>query len=329
MRVALLTEGGYPYAHGQAAAWCDRLLRGLTGHDFEVFALSRSRRQEAGPRLVPPAHVRRVRTAPLWGPPPPAFGRGDPPAAPAAPGGRLGRRLAECFAELAAALCGGPAGGPTGGPAGAPVSAGSARRQADRFATGLYGLAELAVANGGLADWPRSEQPLRVLESACRTPGAPRAVRGARRVELLAVLDRLERALRPLSLDWYGGGARGDEGLAAAALCHAVGGDLAVLPGLLAWRFFGTPLLVTEVGSSRPAGGDGASSEVAAHAVAPTTVGAPVRALLAAFRGRLTEEARVQAVPPPHRPGADLGTRAPVAAGPAERPSLAAPAVAE
>ncbi|MGP3968027.1 DUF3492 domain-containing protein [Streptomyces sp. 6N223] len=304
MRVALLTEGGYPYAHGQSAAWCDRLLRGLAGHEFEVCALSRGRQQAAGPRLAPPPNLVRLRTAPLWGPPPALRGRGGGRAGRGGRcTGRLGRRIAECFGELAGSLCGG-------------------RAQADRFATGLYGLAELAARHGGagLSGWLRGEQAVRVLEAACRAPGAPRVVHAARVPDLLAVADRLERALRPLSLDdWYGWGRDGEgdgdddrdggDGLARAALCHAVGGGLAALPGLLARRFFGTPLLVTEYGvglrehylrhlapvpgepEAAPHGGE----YEGAHALAPTVAGAPVRALLAAFQVRLAREAYARA----------------------------------
>ncbi|MDT0342540.1 DUF3492 domain-containing protein [Streptomyces litchfieldiae] len=291
MRVALLTEGGYPYAQGESVAWCDRLLNGLPDHDFDVYALSRGRQQELGPRRTPPPAVRRVRTAPLWGPPAP----GRVPRA-------AGRRFAECFAELTAALC----------PGYQPLGEDRTGRQADRFASGLYGLAALAAelgpprprpagslcAAGALSAWLYSEQALRVLESACRAPGAPRAVQAARLTDLLAVTERLERALRPLSLDWYGADALG-----AARLCHAVGAGPAALPGLLARRFRGTPLLITEYGvrlrshylTSAAGPAPGASAAGAAHAVAPSAAGAPVRALLGAFQFRLAREAYARA----------------------------------
>ncbi|MBI0295746.1 DUF3492 domain-containing protein, partial [Streptomyces sp. PRKS01-29] len=67
MRVGLLTEGGYPYATGDARVWCDRLVRGLAQHEFEVYALSRGPGQEGAGRVELPRHVGRVRTAPLWG----------------------------------------------------------------------------------------------------------------------------------------------------------------------------------------------------------------------------------------------------------------------
>ena len=88
VRIALLTEGGYPYARGEAVAWCDRLVRGLGSHDFEVYALSRSVRQERLGWCELPGNVERVRTAPLWGGSPVALG-----ARPATgPYGRRDRR---------------------------------------------------------------------------------------------------------------------------------------------------------------------------------------------------------------------------------------------
>ncbi|MFI7272525.1 DUF3492 domain-containing protein [Streptomyces sp. NPDC049879] len=262
MRVALLTEGGYPYVHGESAAWCDRLLRGLSRYDFEVWALSRSGRQAAGPRRALPPNVSRLRTAALWGP---------PPGGPGGARGRPARRFAECFAELAAALCSRP------GHAGA-------HGQADRFSTGLLGLAALAAAHRGLTRWLYSEQAVRVLEAACRAPGAPRAVRAARVPDLLAVTERLERALRPLGLLPPGGPP-------GVHLCHTVGAGPVALPGLLAARLHGVPLLLTE-DAGRPGAG---SAPGAAYAVAPSAARAPVRALLAAFQDRLAHETRAAA----------------------------------
>lgn len=90
MRIGLLTEGGYPYASGESHAWCDRLVRGLTGHDFEVYALSTGPRQEAYGRTELPQHVRLVRSAPLWGSSPPGAACGPRSAGAAAPDGANG-----------------------------------------------------------------------------------------------------------------------------------------------------------------------------------------------------------------------------------------------
>ncbi|MEV0963473.1 MULTISPECIES: DUF3492 domain-containing protein [unclassified Streptomyces] len=251
MRIGLLTEGGYPYAAGQSRLWCDRLVRGLPQHDFDVYALSRSAHQEDQGWMELPRQVQRVRTAPLW--------------APEDDGRTYGRRerrlFAAHFASLAAAVCSG------GDP--------------EAFAEGLYGLAGLARERGGLHAALRSELAVRTLESACRAPGARRAVHTAAVPDYLAFTDEVERALRPLSLDWYG-----DDSLGAADLCHAASGGTAALPGLLAKRFFGVPLLVTEYGVQLRA------HYLAAYG-APLAV--PVRALLAAFHGCLASEVYRQA----------------------------------
>ncbi|MFE9563269.1 DUF3492 domain-containing protein [Streptomyces sp. NPDC006487] len=251
MRIGLLTEGGYPYATGEARLWCDRLVRGLPQHEFELYALSRSAEQEERGRVPLPSHVTRVRTAPLW--------------APADDGRsyrrRERRRFAAAFTELVRGICGAD-------PA--------------RFADGLYGLAALASEQGGLYAALRSETAVRAVESACRAPEASREVQRAQVADLLEFVDELERMLRPLSLDWY-------EELSEVDVCHAAAGGVAALPGLLAKRFFGVPLLVTEYGV-----------QLRAHYLAHSATSArderpAVRALLAAFHTRLAGEIYAQA----------------------------------
>lgn len=277
MRIGLLTEGGYPYVSGDARLWCDRLVRGLERHEFDIYALSRSERQEDEGWVPLPPQVNRVRTAPLW------TAEGDG----VVHGRRARRRFAEAYGELVAAVCSGGAGGAIalGGAAsgaaageGARASEGGSGAEADRFGNALYGLAELARDEGGLVGALRSELAVRTLERACRAPGALRGAREARVPDLLTVASHLERALRPLSLDWYE-----DDGLGSVDLCHAAAGGSAALPGLLARHFHGVPLLVTEYGVPLRAHYLGASGE------------APVRALLAAFHRRLTAEVYRQA----------------------------------
>ncbi|PTM91340.1 DUF3492 domain-containing protein [Streptomyces sp. VMFN-G11Ma] len=257
MRIGLLTEGGYPYVSGDARLWCDRLVRGLGQHEFEVYALSRSERQEAEGWIPLPSQVDRVITAPLWTAEDDGVHYGR----------RARRRFAECYGELAAALCTGRPGDPAA-PGEAPAA------EADRFGNALYGLAELARDEGGLVGALRSETAVRALERACRAPGALRDAREARVPDLLAVAAHLERALRPLSLDWYE-----DDGLGSVDLCHATSGGPAALPGLLARHFHGVPLLVTEYGV-----------RLRTHYLAATDAPPAVRALLAAFHGRLAAE---------------------------------------
>ncbi|MEV7679668.1 glycosyltransferase [Streptomyces sp. NPDC088341] len=297
MRIGLLTDGGYPYATGESRLWCDRLVRGLAQHEFDIYALSRSARQVERGWIELPRRIQRVRTAPLWAAA--DDGRGY--------GRRDRRRFADHFAQLAAAVCwGGPGDGlgdglRSGSGSGLGDGSGSGfldgpAGSSDGFAAGLYGLADLARERGGLYRALRSETAVRLLESACRAPGARRSAHAATVPDFLAFADRLERALRPLSLDWYDDGTLG-----AVDLCHAASGGSAALPGLLAKRFFGVPLLVTEYGvqlrahylatggtESAPAGAGGAPA-------GSVPLGRPVRALLAAFQGRLAAEIYRQA----------------------------------
>ncbi|WP_405388754.1 DUF3492 domain-containing protein [Streptomyces sp. NBC_01102] len=276
MRIGLLTDGGYPYATGESRLWCDRLVRGLPQHEFDLFALSRSAHQEQQGRVRLPDGVGRVRTAPLWAHDEDTHGarpRGLPSRLATGLGRSYGRRDRRRFTAHVTALVGAVCAGTDPGR--------SEGAGADLFTEGLYGLAELARECGGLHAALRSEATVRLVESACRAPGTGRTVHSATVPDYLAFAAELERALRPLSLDWYD-----ESGLGAVDLCHAASGGAAALPGLLAKRFFGVPLLVTEHGVP-----------LRAHYLAAPDApfSAPVRALLANFHGRLASEVYRQA----------------------------------
>ncbi|WP_405691842.1 glycosyltransferase [Streptomyces sp. NBC_00057] len=299
MRIGLLTDGGYPYATGESRLWCDRLVRGLSQHEFDLFALSRSAEQEAQGWVRLPAPVGRVRTVPLWTADEDILGthasKGLLARMMTGGGGRsYGRRerqrFAAYFTALATSVC---TAGATSGEDDAAGAGFGERSEGGRtgrtaagvadaqFTDGLYGLAELAREHGGLPAALRSETAVRVLEAACRAPGTGRTVQTATVPDFLAFARELALVLRPLSLDWYD-----EESLGAVDLCHATSGGAAALPGLLAKRFFGVPLLVTEH-----------SVQLRAHylAVTDTPLSAPVRALLANFHGRLATEVYRQA----------------------------------
>ncbi|MFF9648296.1 glycosyltransferase [Streptomyces sp. NPDC014622] len=311
MRIGFLTEGGCPCATGESGLWCDRLMRGLAPHEFALFVLNRAADQEEWAREPLPANVRQVRSAPLWTPDEDALGGHTPGSLLSrmttgrrgrAYGRRERRRFAAHFTALATSICaaraldgeerarGSATGAPggTGGSDGVSAGAGADGRahayagaMDEGFAEGLYGLAELAREHGGLPAALRSETALRVLEAACRAPGSGGIVRTAVVADLLDLAREIEELLRPLSLDWYD-----DLGLGAVDLCHAASGGATALPGLLAKRFFGVPLLVTEHGA-----------RLRAHylATARTPLSAPVRAVLAGFHRRFAAEVYRQA----------------------------------
>lgn len=279
MRIGLLTDGGYPYATGESGLWCDRLVRGLPQHEFDLFALSRSAHQEDQGWVRLPPQVSRVRTAPLWTPEDGTLrGSGERgllarlvTGGERSYGRRDRRRFTDGLTALVTAIC-------TPGEVGTGAGEGPG---AELFAEGLYGLAELAREHGGLHLALRSEDTVRILEAGSRARGTGRTVQSATVPDHLAFAAELERALRPLSLDWYD-----QESLGSVDLCHAASGGAAALSGLLAKRFFGVPLLVTEHGVP-----------LRAHylAACDTPYGTPVRALLAGFHGRLTTEVYRQA----------------------------------
>ncbi|WP_030207180.1 glycosyltransferase [Streptomyces bikiniensis] len=271
MRIALLTEGGYPYAVGESGVWCERLVRGLGQHRFDLYAVGRP--SATGASLPLPPNARLVRAADSEG----ASGNlleraalGPARAARRAYGRRDRRRFTEAYERLATGLC-----------AEEDTTGDAADDLAGAFAEGLYELAELARERGGLPGALRSDDAVRALEAACRAPGARRGAAAAGLPDHLAFAEHLEGVLRPLSLDWYE-----EDALGAADLCHAAAGGTTALPGLLATRFFGTPLLVTEYGA-----------QLRAHYLSGTGAdrSAPLRTLLAALHGRLAAEVYRQA----------------------------------
>lgn len=64
MRIALITEGTYPYVVGGVSVWCDQLIRGLSDFEFEVIALT-SNGLETNTYPAPP-NLRGVINFPLW-----------------------------------------------------------------------------------------------------------------------------------------------------------------------------------------------------------------------------------------------------------------------
>lgn len=65
MRVALVSEGTYPYAMGGVSIWCEQLIRGMPDYRWEVVALTVDNTEE--PVFDQPANLDRVHSIPLWG----------------------------------------------------------------------------------------------------------------------------------------------------------------------------------------------------------------------------------------------------------------------
>ena len=39
MKIAMMTEGTYPYGFGGVSVWCDQIIRGMPGYDFQLIAI--------------------------------------------------------------------------------------------------------------------------------------------------------------------------------------------------------------------------------------------------------------------------------------------------
>ena len=62
MRVALVTEGTYPFERGGVATWCEQLITGLPDHEFDVVAIVAHPFQRVAYTLPPNAqHVTMMR----------------------------------------------------------------------------------------------------------------------------------------------------------------------------------------------------------------------------------------------------------------------------
>jgi glycosyltransferase involved in cell wall biosynthesis len=75
MKIAMITEGTYPYGFGGVSVWCDQLVRGMPGYDFSLVAIVAT---GAEPMVwLLPDNVAGVEKLLLWGPAParPAAGR--------------------------------------------------------------------------------------------------------------------------------------------------------------------------------------------------------------------------------------------------------------
>src|SRR5690606_13332854 len=142
MRVALVSEGTYPFAVGGVSTWCDQLIRGLPEHRWEMVALTVDGTEQ--PRWPRPENLDAVHQIPLW--------------APASAGAhRPGSAFLSSWQNLATAML-------------APDDPRSPEAMVarSRFVLALRGLYEFAADGGDLVTALTSNAALEVLVSAWR-----------------------------------------------------------------------------------------------------------------------------------------------------------------
>ncbi len=255
LRVALLTEGTYPYHPGGVSVWCDQLVRGMAPHRFTIYSIVAA--SDLHPTWELPENVDALRSIALWGDPKSKESRFFKRVRKTL--GHIGDALVEDGESPGLFAAQRQSANDTTAPRRQSASAKS-RRDADAhdafeaFAWSianpnggndfLEGLHRLFDVSGGapLIDSLRSAESLEVLLLVMRkmqlddrsAAVAPTEVTVA---DACLALDLIERQLRPLF-----------EPPPVVDLCHATSNGLAILPGLGAYWTYGTPLIISEHG---------------------------------------------------------------------------------
>jgi glycosyltransferase involved in cell wall biosynthesis len=166
--IALTAEGTYPHQFGGVSVWCDQLVRGLSGYDFELIPLVATGSEPV--RWELPGNVRALTAIPLWGPPPP-LPRGSRWFRP---------RTGPPVRELIDVLLAPPA------------------QEQDRFGDVMRGLFEYAQ-QGNLTAALASEESVRLLSEAWRERWTDPDLPPPSLQDAVTAIQLLEHALRPLA----------------------------------------------------------------------------------------------------------------------------------
>ena len=219
MKIALMTEGTYPFAFGGVSVWCDQLIRGMPGYEFHVVALVATAAEPAVWAL--PDNVVSLVKMPLWGPAPvPTAGRrGGVRLAGGRRGGRRAGLPPRLLRQLIEILLDSPAGAP------------------QRFGVVLRELHEYCSAHGTLGTSLSSDKAVHLLAGAWRDRWTDAARPAPTLHDAVTALQLLDHSLRPLCYPPV-----------PADLGHAVANGLSLLPALAAKWQHGVPVLLTEHG---------------------------------------------------------------------------------
>jgi polysaccharide biosynthesis protein PelF len=167
MKVAMMTEGTYPFGFGGVSVWCDQLIRGMPGYDFRLVAMVATDAEQVVWSL--PDNVSSMVKVLLWGPPPVSHSAGRREALPVRLLGELVDTLLDSSAEAQ-----------------------------PRFGDVLRELLEFGQ-RGTLAAGLASEKAVRLLSEAWRDRWSDTEQPAPTLHDAVTAMQLLEHSLRPLS----------------------------------------------------------------------------------------------------------------------------------
>ena len=218
MRIALVSEGTYPYAMGGVSIWCEQLIRGIPDYRWEVVALTVDGSEQ--PVFAPPANLDRIHSIPLWGGAPPARRRGRG-------GDRLGAAFTESYEAFLRALV-------------TPLETTRSDQGAvsrSLFLLALRGLYEYAADGGDLGAALVSDEAVTMMLDAWRELRVEQTAPAPTVADAIQAAWLIEHMLRPLSAP-----------AVRADIVHCSMNGLSTLVAMTAkWRH-GTPLVMSEHG---------------------------------------------------------------------------------
>jgi glycosyltransferase involved in cell wall biosynthesis len=216
MKVALVSEGTYPYAMGGVSVWCDQLIRGLSDYRWEMVSLVVDGSER--PVWELPENLDDLRPIPLWGAALTGPGRAGRPRSPA----RRRSMFASAYQRFLTTLL-------------RPLDPRSEQVIVSRglFAYALRGLYEYTAQGGDLADALTSNQSLSQLMDAWHDIYGDELTLA----HALEATWLIEHMLRPLTTEPV-----------KADIVHASMNGLCMLVAMAAkWRY-GTPVVMSEHG---------------------------------------------------------------------------------
>jgi glycosyltransferase involved in cell wall biosynthesis len=210
VKVALVSEGTYPFAMGGVSVWCDQLIRGLPDYRWDMVALT----VDGAERSVwaPPENLDRIVTIPLWGP---------------GGAGRRGRPADSFRSSYEAFLTS----------LVTPIDPRPERAAVDRsrFLLALRGLYEYSASGGDLGSALTSNEALTAMMDAWHSIRADE--NGLTLADATQAAWLMEHMLRPLTTPPV-----------RADVVHSSMNGLSMLVGMAAKWCYGTPLMLSEHG---------------------------------------------------------------------------------